>query len=683
MVTYTGAKRRVRAAGAALLGHTPATPSDSSEPRDTGAARRVDVHDIAFTTVDEPVVSILIPVYGQLEITANCLRSVALVESRHSFEVLVLDDASPHPNMSILGSIPGLRYCRSDTNRGFLGNCNWGAQKARGRVILLLNNDTIVDPHFLDPLVDTLESADDIGAVGSLLLYPDGVVQEAGGIVWSDAAGWNYGRHDPGDNSRNLWLREVDYCSGASLAVRRDLWEQLGGFDTRYAPAYYEDTDLCFSLRELGYRTMFQPLSRVVHLEGVSHGTDTSGGLKRKQVENQTVFAEKWAHRLPQQWANTIDHLYCARVRHRGPRIAIVDHIFPEPDHDSGSVRMSQIVEIFHELGFLVHFIPKSCVADGELADRWRRAGIEVFSGRFDVHDVIRQLSPSLDVILLSRPHVALPYMFELRQHAPDLPVIYDMVDAHGLRELRQASLADDRYRANAARANHVLELGLCASADLTLAISDTEAEMVREEANDRAKVMVLGNIHAALPVGPGAHGRDGILFVGGYGHPPNVDAATWLVDDILPLLPRPIPTVLAGSRPPREVKVLASESVDVAGWIDDLTPYYQRARIVVAPLRFGAGVKGKIGEALSHGVPVVTTTIGAEGMYLVDGHTALIADTPAEFAAAIERLRTDDELWTHLSTNGRAHIEATFGRSAARKRILEVLEAIGVSLPG
>jgi GT2 family glycosyltransferase len=678
MVTYIGAKRRVRAAGAALLGHTPVAIDD-----DEVARRRVSARGIEFVTVDQPVVSILIPVYGQLDVTIDCLRSLAAVESRHSFEVIVLDDATPHQNMSMLESIPGLRYCRSDVNRGFLGNCNWGAEKARGRVILLLNNDTLVEPDFLDPLVDTLDSADDIGAVGSLLLYPDGVVQEAGGIVWSDGGGWNYGRHDPGSNTRNLWLREVDYCSGASLAVRRDLWEQLGGFDTRYAPAYYEDTDLCFSLRELGYRTMFQPLSRVVHLEGVSHGTDTSGGLKRKQVENQAVFAEKWAKQLPQQYPNSIDHLYSARVRHHGPRIAIVDHIFPEPDHDSGSVRMSQMVELFHELGFLVHFIPKSCIAEGELADRWRQQGIEVFSGTFDVHDVIRQLSPSLDVILLSRPHVALPYMFEIRQHAPDLPVIYDMVDAHGLRELRQAALAGDRYRANAARANHVLELGLCASADLTLAISDTEAEMVRQEAHERAQVMVLGNIHAALPHGPGAAGRDTILFVGGYGHPPNVDAATWLVNDILPLLPQPMPTVLAGSRPPREVKVLASEFVDVAGWVDDLTPHYQSARVVVAPLRFGAGVKGKIGEALSHGVPVVTTTIGAEGMHLVDGHNALVADTPDAFAAAIERLRTDDALWNRLSTNGRAHIEATFGRPAARQRIIEVLDAIGVRLPG
>jgi GT2 family glycosyltransferase len=690
MATLGGLGRRLRAAGSALAGHLPAPPEPEPDPVpvDVEPEPLPDITGISFIPVADPVVSILIPIYGQLDVTLDCLRSLAAVQGRHSFEVLALDDATPHEaaphkDMSVLATVPGLRYLRSDTNRGFLGNCNWGAEHVQGRIILLLNNDTLVDPGFLDPLVDTIDSSPTIGAVGSLLVYPDGVVQEAGGIVWSDGSGWNYGRHDPGDNSRNLWLREVDYCSGASLAVRRDLWERLGGFDQRFAPAYYEDTDLCFQLREIGFRVMFQPLSRVVHLEGVSHGTDTSGGIKHKQVENQLVFVEKWAHRMLQQYPMSVDLLYCARVRHTGPRIAIVDHIFPEPDRDSGSVRMSQIVEIFHDLGFLVHFLPTSCVGKGPLADSWRAKGIEVFSGVYDLHDVLQQLSPTLDLVLLSRPHVASRFLFELRQHSPDLPVVYDMVDAHGLRELRQAELENDRYRANAAKANHVLELGLCAAADVAIAISPEEAEMVRAEAHQRARVHVLANIHPTVPEGPGPGGRDGVLFVGGYGHPPNVDAVLWLVEDILPQLASPSSAVLVGSKPPIEVRQLADERVTVAGWVEDLTPIYDTSRVAVAPLRFGAGVKGKIGEALSHGVPTVTTTIGAEGLGLVDGHTALIADTASEFAAAIDRLRTDDVLWQRLATNGREHIEAISGRTNARARILEILEAVGVSPAG
>jgi GT2 family glycosyltransferase len=635
-------------------------------------------HGVAFPVVVQPDVSILVPVYGEYEMTVECLRTLAATVSRASFEVLVLDDESPDDRMGALAQVPGLRYVRAETNLGFLHNCNQGAAHARGRILLFLNNDTKVLPDFLDPLVDAIDADPTVGAVGSMLLYDNGVVQEAGGIVWGDGSGWNYGRHDTADNSRNLWLRDVDYCSGASLAVRRDLWDRLGGFDPRYAPAYYEDTDLCFGVRELGYRVVFQPRSRVVHLEGRSHGTDAQSGIKRQQTVNQQVFAAKWGHRLVDHFPPNPDFLYAARLRHRRPRIAVVDHLFPDPTRDSGSVRMSQLVETLHELGVQVHFIPMNLAAGGPLCDEWRSKGIEVFAGTFDLGDTLRQLAPALDAVLLSRPHVAARFLPDLRAVAPRLPVIYDMVDAHGLRELRRAELANDPVGARAARAYHALEVGLCGAADAVIAISDAEAAFMQQEAADIARFFVVSNIHPPVAQGPGPVGRDGVLFVGGYQHPPNVDAVQFLAHDVAPLLADPTTRItLAGAGPTADVAALASPTVTVPGWINDLTPLYDTSRVCVAPLRYGAGVKGKIGEALSHGVPVVTTSIGAEGLGLVHEETVLVADTAAEFAAAVDRLLTDDVLWLQLAAAGRRHIDEQFGRTAARRNVEAMLDVL------
>jgi len=210
----------------------------------------------------------------------------------------VVDDGSSDTTATRLASRDDIRYLRNPKNLGFVGSCNRGAQAAQGEFILFLNNDTVVLEGWLDHLVQTFADVPDAGLVGSKLLYPDGRLQEAGGIVWADASGWNWGRlADPSAPEFNF-MRDVDYCSGASLLIRRRLFTDLGGFDERYAPAYYEDTDLAFAVRAQGLRVLYQPLSRVVHYEGISAGTDLTSGMKAYQVRNRERFQEKWGTAL-------------------------------------------------------------------------------------------------------------------------------------------------------------------------------------------------------------------------------------------------------------------------------------------------------------------------------------------------------------------------------------------------
>ena len=146
---------------------------------------------------------------------------------------------------------------------------------ARGDYVLFLNNDTLVTAGWLDALVRCIEEAPHAGLVGAKLIYPDGRLQEAGGIVFADGSGWNYGRFDDPADPRYNFRREADYCSGAAILLRRDLFLQLGRFDARYAPAYYEDTDLAFAVRAAGKKVFYEPRAMVIHFEGITSGTDT------------------------------------------------------------------------------------------------------------------------------------------------------------------------------------------------------------------------------------------------------------------------------------------------------------------------------------------------------------------------------------------------------------------------
>ncbi|MCL5029104.1 MAG: glycosyltransferase [Bacteroidetes bacterium] len=243
-----------------------------------------------------PKISILVLCYNKLEYTEKCLKAIFDNTTYNNFEVIVVDNASVDDTPGYLETYGKLiKYVHAKKNLGFVGGNNLGAQFAEGEFLVFLNNDTEVQHNWLTHLYNTFVYYPNAGAAGSMLIYPDGKLQEAGGIIFQDMSGWNYGRKgDPLDSKFNF-VREVDYCSGAALMVRRELFNKLNGFDERYSPAYCEDTDLCFGIRKLGYKVYYNPLSKVVHHEGATAGTDLNSGFKKYQVINAKKFKEKWA----------------------------------------------------------------------------------------------------------------------------------------------------------------------------------------------------------------------------------------------------------------------------------------------------------------------------------------------------------------------------------------------------
>ena len=252
-------------------------------------------------------VSIIIPVYNNSRYTAKCLQQLRdTVPDDLCDEIIVVDDASTDDTQNLLAQWRAednrLKVVRNESNLGFIHSCNRGAEAATRDVLVFLNNDTIPQPGWLPPLVQVLREQPKAGAVGGKLLYPDGSLQEAGGIIFNDGTGCNFGRNSKFANSPLFnFLRQVDYCSGALLATPRELFLSLGGFDVHFAPAYYEDTDYCFRLREHGFVVYYQPESVIIHLEGISSGTSVTEGVKRYQEVNRSKFIERWKEALRRQ----------------------------------------------------------------------------------------------------------------------------------------------------------------------------------------------------------------------------------------------------------------------------------------------------------------------------------------------------------------------------------------------
>lgn len=619
--------------------------------------------------------SVVIPVFNKAEYTFQCLRSLLRELDLTRDEVIVVDNASTDETPRLLTHFgSAVRVLTNDENRGFVDACNQGASVARGRHLVFLNNDTVVLPGWLDELVAEAERDERVGAVGSMFLYPSGALQEAGAVVWRDGSSHHCGWGGSSEDRRYNFARDVDYCSGASLLVRRELFERLGGFDRRYAPAYYEDTDLCFGVRAQGFRVRYQPASRLVHFEGVTAGTDASSGFKRFQVVNRRKFVEKWRETLERDHVDAATASPAAAADRRpGPYVFVFDELVPRPDRDAGSARMLVILRALARWSRPV-FVPLYRAEPGTTYERalWRE-GVETASVA-DYAGLLRERRPYAAVF--SRPAVADGLLSRARRIIPEAKLVFDMVDAHFIRLAREHAVSGDEGARAASERSRELETRLARAADMVWCASPDDRR-VMETLAPGVPMEVIPTIHEPRPPGPAFESREGLLFIGNLHHRPNADGVHHFVAEVFPKVSEALPDVrltVVGEGVSDELAALASERVRVTGYVPEVGPYFASARVFVAPLRFGAGAKGKIGEALAHGLPVVTTNVGAEGMGLEHETNVLIADDPADFASAVQRLYKDPALWQRLSDQGREHVRRHFSPAVVERVINDSL---------
>ena len=624
---------------------------------------------IEFPYVENPKVSIIIPVYNQIHYTYACLVSILENTVGFDYEIIIADDVSTDATKEIDKFVRGLVIARNKSNQGFLKNCNNAAKKARGEYIFFLNNDTTVKENWLPPLIKLLESDRSIGMVGSKLIYPDGRLQEAGGIIWSDGSGWNYGRCDDPNKPEYNYVRDVDYISGAAIMLGRKLWEEIGGFDERYAPAYCEDSDLAFEVRKRGLRVVYQPLSVVIHFEGVSNGTDVNGtGLKRYQVENNKKLQEKWSEEFKNQYDNVgVPNAFRARERSRGKKVILfVDHYVPTFDKDAGSKTTFQYIKMFIERGYVVKFLPDNFAKSEPYTEILEQMGVEVLYGnemRTNIFEWIENNQSNIDIVYLNRPHIATKYIDFIKEKT-DIKVIYYGHDLHFLRERREYELTGDVERKNASAYWKSMELDLMRKASISYYPSNVEVDYIHTfDKKIKAKAITAYVFDKFIKFDYNPDIREGVLFVGGFSHPPNADALKYFLDNMWEKIYAQIkvPFYIVGSNATDEIKALHNEERGIIfkGFVseEELKELYEKVRLVVVPLRYGAGVKGKVIEALYYRDPVITTAVGAEG---IDNsyNQMLVADEPEDFITGCVRLYNDKEALKDMSRAAGEYVE-------------------------
>lgn len=633
------------------------------------------IESLVFEVFQDPKVSIVIPVFNQWNYTYSCLKAISENTKEISYEVIIADDASSDETKEIAACVENIVHLRNEENLGFLLNCNQAAQYAKGQYILFLNNDTNVQPNWLKSLVELIEGNDEIGMVGSKLVYADGRLQEAGGIIWKDASGWNYGHLDDPEKPEYNYVKEVDYISGASIMIRAQLWREIGGFDKRYIPAYFEDSDLAFEVRRHGYKVVYQPKSVVVHFEGISHGTNTGSGIKSYQIVNKEKFVEKWHEVLEKEHFDNGCNVFNARDRSSTKDvILVVDHYVPHYDKDAGSRTTFQYLKLFISMNLNVKFIGDNFYRHEPYSSDLEQMGIEVLYGSWykdNLEKWLKQNGSQFKYVYLNRPHISVKYVDLIREYTT-ARILYYGHDLHYLREQREYELTLDKDILNSSKKWKKLELDLINHCDVSYYPSSIEVEELKREL-PTANIRILSPyIYESFNLIPeyNAETRQDLLFVGGFAHKPNIDGVIWFINEVFPKVTssfQDMKVFIVGSNPPELIRNLNSQNVIVTGYVTDgeLMEYYAKCRMVIVPLRYGAGIKGKVVEALYYGLPVITTQTGAEGLTKSEA-VMVVRDSSEEMAQAIEDLYFRTDNLNQLSRASKTYVQDNFSREHA-----------------
>ena len=656
-----------------------------------------------------PTASIVLTAFNKIEYTEACIRQIQLTIPRGvQCEIVVVDDMSTDETYEVLQKLAAkddrIKVVRNDENVGFLVSSNRGAEEATGDVIVFLNNDTLPQPGWLAALLRTLRDLPDAGAVGGKLVYPDGTLQEAGGLVFSDGSAANYGKGDPSaDAPLYSYLREVDYCSGAALATWSKLFHQLGGFDLRYRPIYYEDTDYCFKVREAGYRVYYQPDCRVVHLEGLTSGTDVSTGLKRYQLVNRQKFSERWQEALTRQAPPPSNYDYESlhrlsvrfeRELSAGRRRALVyAPRMPEFDREAGSKRTFDLIRLLRETGWAVSFVAENAQGQERYFHTLRQLGVATYAGPGSnlagdeyIGDFGRLLKAELfDLAIVAFWSCARKQIPAIRSFSPQTRIVVDSIDLHFLRQARRhlrkgpdavaRSVLDWDYAWDM-----IGELNTYAEADAVLTVSEKEAALINDFTGNAELAYAVPDMETIRASTVPFEERSGIVFVGNFRHPPNAEAVEYLCKEVVPLLDPDLlahhPISIVGNDLNANVAQLAKglPHVRLVGWVPSVVPYLHQSRIAVVPVLHGAGTKRKLIQALTAGTPTVSTSIGVEGLDLRDGEDVLVADRPEAFALAMTHLLTESYLWEVVVKSGRHRVSVSHDSDSVGTRFAEVI---------
>jgi GT2 family glycosyltransferase len=624
--------------------------------------------DLGFgiRTSQNPRVSIIIPVYDGIWITLRCLRALQRNQDVVPFEIIVVDDASTDKTYDFLQNLRGVRVIRNTSNLGYLKSTNLGASHARGEFIALLNNDTEPISGWLDELVHLMENDCSVAIAGSTLIFGDGRLQESGGQIFDNANAWNLGRGLDPRRSEFRFVREVDYCSAASVLIRSDFWLKMEGFDERYIPAYCEDSDFALSAWANGYRVVVCPTSWVIHHEGSSHGNSTDHGTKKYQLLNTKKLLAKWERSLLSHWNDEgIPRIEASR-NSKGI-ILVCDRQAPSVLRDAGSVRTLQILRHMKSLGYHVVFSATDFSTNEIEVALLEKEGIEIHRSKDSLIDSLHNRVSRIRLYWLIRSEVFDFYNAELCNLSRNIPIVADLIDLNY------------KYTRNVPEIHHN-QVRIARNSNMTLFCSSVESAIFRSKETNLEVQDLWAEYEVALTPPKWAN-TNGLLFVGGFRHQPNVEALKYFIEQILPKIKTHSPEihikVVGTGLDIALVDLLKGVGIDYLGRVENLSDVYRQTRVVIAPLVSGGGKKGKIGEALSYGLPVVTTSIGAEGFDFENEKDAFVSDDPEIFAKYVLDLQNDEDLWNKSSLLAYNYAKSNLDSAAFKEKLQRIIEKV------
>jgi GT2 family glycosyltransferase len=613
-------------------------------------------------TSSDPLVTIVIPLYNNWWITYRCLRALQSNSDSTPYEVVVVDDASSDQTRDALQSIRGATVVRNLTNAGYLTSTNRGADQSSksSKYLILLNNDTEPVDGWLDNLYRTIESDETVGIAGSALIYPNGVLQEAGGQIFAGGNAWNLGRGANPLSAQFAFTREVDYCSAASVIVRKTFWVEAGGFDSRYIPAYCEDSDLALTAWSLGYKVMYEPKSWVIHHEGLSHGKSTDSGLKKYQIANNHKLFAKWETDLRNHWEDVGVPRFEATRDSKGI-VVVCDRQLPSLTRDAGSIRTVQIIRHIQALGYHAVLMCMDNSTTQVDLNSLRSIGVEVHQDLNDFYESLSLRSERVRAIWTIRQEVYDFFGARLKQVAPSAIFIADLMDL--------------KYREDYNPKSGIAhsQLKIANEVDHVILVSEVEAQQFNRQSETNTAYVVWAE-YEPQKIELSWKDSTGMIFVGGFRHLPNLEGIEWFADHVIPILNElglraPIRVVGSGLDA-QKIAEFEGKGLQMLGGVENLAAIYKQSRIAVVPLLNGAGRKGKIGEALSFGIPVVSTSVGIEGFGDIIRSGVVVADSPTELAKAIFALHENYDLWKQASVLGKDYCTSNLSSMAMRRAI-------------
>ncbi|GAA4462045.1 hypothetical protein GCM10023093_07870 [Nemorincola caseinilytica] len=634
---------------------------------------------ISLPVAMAPKVTVIIPLNNEVEHVYYCIRSIVEKAIYTNYEVIVVDDGSERGSELLSMHIQNLVVVRNDKRIGHTKSLNQAVKRARGDMYLFLGHDTLVRKGWMQEMLHTFEKHEQTGIVGAKHLNADNTLKEAGGIVWQDASVWGYGSGDDPEKAEYNYVRDADHVSGSAMMVSKEAWEKTGGFDEGYSESFCEDTDLCFEARKNGFRVLYQPTSVVVHFEEARSGRNMSEQTKKLLVADRQRFRDKWQAELKTRTkkGKRIQQVRSKDMAYRS--VLIIDQDLPAPDRNPAWKNVNELVDLLLDMKYKVTFLSTYSHQSQQTVEQLQQRGVEVLMG--DRQDHVKENMQYYEAVLMCRIAASMPYMILLRNNNYKGTVINYGRELSHLKVDREIVIKRDLVFDLQSKLLKAQEDFVYAHADHSLMVSWEEIEYLRTYISKQLHYIPPYHFDIKERVN-GFEKREGILMVGEGNYIPDQDAMKWLLKMYEPLHEKGIALTIAAANTPsfifdhKKRYKLLNIVTDTAP--DSLQELYAKTRLVVAPMRIGAGMKGRVVEAMANGVPVAGTFLAFEGIpkdnsFVYAGH-----NSEKELAQAIEDIYSNAAQWQQLSAAGMAYARKNFDGASLKETLTNILGNTG-----